>query len=328
MKTVRHILHPGSRNEWLAERFKDVTSTETPALFGMSAYCTAYELACLKTGKIDDTFEATERTEWGTALQDAIASRVSKVYGVTIRAKTEYIRLPTSRMGASFDFEITGINDCQVDDNRLRQAFGLYGAGLLEIKNVDSLIFKNHWQVGDEPEAPAHIEIQLQTQAEVSDLNWGCIAALVGGNRLELVMRLRDPVVGEALRAKAEKFWHDLDRGIYPPVVLPEDADVIKQIYDFAEPGKVMNALGDAVPAGMAERVAEYLAAAADEKSAKDRKSTAQAQLLQMIGDHEKVLTDIATISCGVIGSTWIEAYERKGYRNFRVTPKKLKESK
>lgn len=321
----RQIILPDSRASWLAERTKDVTSTESPALFGLSAYCTAYELACLKTGKIDDQFKETERTGWGTALQDAIATRVAHVFGVVVKAKPEYIRIPTSRMGSSFDYEIVGVNDAQVDDNRLRQAFGANGPGLLEIKNVDSLVFKNQWLTGEQPEAPAHIEIQLQHQAEVSDLNWGCIAALVGGNRLELILRLRDTAVGEALRAKVEKFWHDLSRDVYPPVQLPEDADVIKQIYDFAEPGKVMNAMGEAVPDGMAAHIAEYLAAAADEKAAKDRKTTAQAQLLQMIGDHEKVLTDVATISCGLVAPTWIEAYERKAFRYWKITPKKAK---
>ncbi len=319
--STRTFIIPNDRAAWLNERRADVTSTEVSALFGLSKYMTAYELAMLKAGKIDDTFTATERTDWGTRLQDSIAAGVASRFGVSVRPKSEYIRRRDVRMGASFDYEITGVVDSmECDDQRLREAFGMYGAGILEIKNVDAWVFKNEWMIGEAPEAPAHIEIQLQCQLDVSGLDWGCIACLVGGNRLELILRLRDHRVGDSLRAKVAKFWTDLDAGIYPPVTLPEDADVIKQMYNFAEPGKLLDARDDEKIAGL---IAEYIAANADVKAATDRKTTAQAGLLQLIGDHERVLSSAGTISAGLVAPTWIEAYERKGYRNFRVTPKK-----
>lgn len=323
MTTTRQTIIPASRAAWLTERFNDVTSTEVSALFGLSSRCTAYELACLKAKLIEDTFTGSERTDWGTHLESYIASRISTVYGVTVKQKKDYMRLVEARMGASFDFEITGVTDDEIEDNRLRQAFGSYGPGLLEIKNVDYFVFKSDWTVGNEPEAPPHIEVQLQAQLEVSGYSWGCIAALVGGNRLEIILRLRDEAVGKALRNKVAKFWDDLENKVFPPITLPEDADIIRQLYNYAEPGKIIDARGDAAPPDLIRWMTSYQEAHKAETAAKDRKSTAQAQILQLIGDAEKVLTDMGSISAGMVAPTFIEAYERKGYRNLRLNFKK-----
>jgi hypothetical protein len=43
------------------------------------------------------------------------------------------------------------------------------------------------------------------------------------------------------------------------------------------------------------------------------------------LGDAEKVLFDDLTVSAGMVAPAKIEAYERAGYRNLRVYPKKEK---
>ena len=121
-----------------------------------------------------------------------------------------------------------------------------HGAGVLEIKNVDWLQFKK-WQAGDGTiEAPAHIEIQVQHQLACIARSWAAIGVLVGGNTLELLVRERDYAVCKALRAKCEKFWSDMDRGVMPPIELPADAAIVAQMYRYAEPGKVLDAQGNA----------------------------------------------------------------------------------
>ncbi len=307
---------------WLAHRAQDITSTESPSLFGFGRE-TAFELACRKDGKTDGAFKPNERTEIGKEIEHAIATRAARMYGVVIKHKKEYMRIPDLRMGSSFDYEIVGVSDGVIDDQVLRVAFGTMGPGLFEIKNVDSWIFKNEWISGDSGyEAPAHIEIQLQHQLEVCGYAWGCIVAFVGGNHIEIIVRLRDTAVGEALRRKICLLWQNLLDGIYPPVQLPEDLDVLKQIYGYAEPGRLLDARGRD---DIHDALVDYIDAQRDEKGAKDRKDTAQGKLLRLIGDAEKVTTDIATISCGMVAPTVVPSYERKGYRNWRVTPKKVK---
>lgn len=319
---LRHTLEYTDESAWLQLRAQDITSTETPSLFGHGRE-TPFELAHRKAGHIESAFKPNERTEIGKEIEAAIAARVARMYGMRIRPKKHYIRLPELRMGASFDFEIVGIGDEIIDDNRLRQAFGSLGPGLMEVKNVDTFVFRDNWITGDKPEAPPHIEIQLQHQLEVSGYAWGVIVAFVGGNHVEIVMRLHDVEVGSGLRFAVGKLWADLDRGVYPPVTYPEDLGVLKQIYGYSEPGKWLDARGSAADPILLEWLKEHEIAAAALKSAVDKKETAQAHILELIGDYEKVTTDIATISAGMVAPTTVPAYERRGYRNFQVRPKK-----
>lgn len=319
MNEQREIISWVDEKTWLKAKSVDITSTESPSLFGFGRE-TGFELACRKDGKTESLFKPNERTDIGKEIEHAIAMRAARMFGVEIRHKNEYMRIHSSRMGSSFDYEIVGISDNVIDDNRLRLAFGSMGRGLLEVKNVDSFIYKNNWITGETPEAPTHIEIQLQHQLEVCEYGWGVIVAFVGGNHIEIILRLRDKAVGAGIRFKIEMFWHKLGRGEYPPISLPEDIDILKQLYDHAEPGSVFDARNnDAVN----DWIQVYMDASADEKSAVDRKQTAQGQLLQLIGDAERVVGDDAVISCGVIAPCDIKAHRRKGWRNFKVTPKK-----
>jgi hypothetical protein len=110
-----------------------------------------------------------------------------------------------------------------------------------------------------------------------------------------------------------------LSKGEYPPVALPEDIGILKQLYGHAEPGKVFDAReNDSVN----DWVQVYLDASADEKAAKDRKDTAQGNLLQLIGEAERVVGADAVITCGMVAPFEV-AYRNKGYRNWRITRKK-----
>lgn len=321
MRDPRETISWVDEHTWLTARAMDVTSTESPSLFGYGRE-TAFELSCRKDGKTESRFKPNERTEIGKEIEAAIAARAARQYGVLIKHKNEYMRIHSARMGSSFDYEVVGISDSVIDDNRLRQAFGSMGPGLLEVKNVDRAVFNSEWSTGEDAEAPAHIEIQLQHQLEVSEYNWGVIVAFVGGNHIEIILRLRDQAVGAAIRHKIGEFWHKLSRGEYPPITLPEDLGILKQLHGYAEPGKVFDAREDDA---VNDWLRAYIAAQVEERSAKDRKDTAQAKLLQLIGDAERVVAEGATISCGMIAPCEVPAYTRKGYRNWRVTQRKEK---
>lgn len=309
---------------WHELRGRDVTSTQTAALFGLSPYSTAFEIAQQKLAAIRgeyDQWAGNERTMWGNKLEAVIAERVAEVYGVAVRPMKQYMRRTDSPMGASFDFEIIGVTDTTAEDERLRVLFGAHGVGVLEIKNVDARIFASSWNASGQPEAPDHIEIQVQHQLHVCGYAWACIACLVGGNTLEIIPRIRDANMGTALQAKIDAFWTDLGAGTLPPVDLPADADIIRKIYSYAEPGKLMDAREDAVIAGLC---ADYTAASAAAKEAEDRKKSAAARMLQAIGDAEKVLVNGYSVSAGMVAPAHIE-YERAGYRNLRITKKAAK---
>lgn len=311
--------YPKSRDEWLALRRKYISSTESAALFGMSPYTTAFELAATKQRPELDTFEGNERTEWGKAMQLAAAKKIAEDYGVKCRAINGYAIDEDARMGASFDYEIIGPSDAvSVKDDVLRRMYTEHGKGVLEIKTVDSFVYKNDWP---ENEPPAHIEIQVQHQLGCIVYGWACIGVLIGGNRAEIVVRERDPEVGQAIAFKSLEFWNLVDAGKSPPVTLPEDADIISKIYGYAEPGKVYTPTGDDDP--VIKLVAEYVEIGKLVSAGEKQTKALKAELLLAIKDAERVIIPGYNVSTGTVAETIVPAHVREGYRNVRITAKK-----
>jgi putative phage-type endonuclease len=298
---------PESEDAWHALRAQDVTSTESSALFGLSPYMTHFELWHRKKSGEVYSIKDNERMFWGRKLEAAIAEGISEEQGWFCDPRKQYERLPDLRMGASFDFQVQG--------NGRRD-------GMLEIKNVDYLAFRDNWTIGEdgEIEAPPHIEIQLQHQLHVSGYTWGAIGVLVGGNKPHVLIREYDPTVGKGIENKIRAFWQSIEAGKEPEPFYPDDAQFVASLHGYAEPGKIIDVRDDDEITTLCH---DYAEAGKREKLAKEDKDIAKAKLLELIGNAEKVMANGFSISCGITGPTLIEAYERKGFRNFRVTTKK-----
>lgn len=298
-------IQPNDDAHWLSLRRQDVTSTEAAALFGLSPYMTQFELWHRKHDNLEVEFEVNERMRWGTRLQDSIAAGVAEDQGWKIRRMTEYIRDPELRMGASFDFEII------FPDGAL---------GILEVKNVDALAFRDGWLVdGDNVEAPPHIEVQVQQQLALTGRKIAYIAALIGGNRVILIKREPDQTVITSIRKKIMEFWDSVNSSAAPSPDFVRDADFISRIYNFAEPGKIFNA-----DEQISRLAFIYKQASEEAKLATEKKDAAKAEILMLIGSSEKVLGQAFSISAGMIGPCHVE-YDRAGYRNFKISWKKVK---
>lgn len=297
---------PKDEKHWHELRARDVTSTDVAALFGVSPYLTLFELWHRKRDKMVVEIEPTERMKWGNRLQDAIATGIAEDQGWKIRRMDEYVRDPALKMGSSFDYAI-------------------WDTGILEIKNVDALAFKEGWVVeGDELEAPPHIELQVQHQLAVSGRAFAWIGALVGGNRVVLIKREPDEKIITAIQETVAGFWESIDLGRVPQPDFSRDADFIARLYGYAEPGKVFDASTDASIASLAMRYRDLGQQVRELEKARD---AAKAEILTRIGDAEKVKGADFTITANLVGPAKVE-YERAGYRAFRVNWKKTKESK
>jgi putative phage-type endonuclease len=298
---------------WLAERQRDVTSTESAALFGMSPYTTAFELWHRKRSGTAPEFKVNDRMRWGNRLEAAIAHGIAEEQGWEIKPLKEYMRDPDARMGSSFDFVITNLGE----------------PVHLEIKNVDYLAFRDGWIEHDDGsmEAPEHIEMQVQHQMAVSGFKRAYIGAFVGGNRGVVIERERDEDVIKAIRAKVAAFWKTVDAGQEPDPVMPDDADAVIRLNQYAEPGKILDASSDEE---IARLVTEYREAAAAEKNACEDKEVAKAKLFTAIGTAERVIgsgwkisasmvadTPATLITAEMVGKTY---GGRAGYRNLLIT--------
>lgn len=297
-----------SDEHWHSLRAEDLTSTDMAALFDMSPYLTEFELWHRKKEGIIPEFEATERMKWGNRLEASIAEGIAEEYNLKVVPMKDYYKMDGLRIGTSCDFSILESPDFE-------------GEGILEIKNVDGMVFARDWrtdQEGTAVEAPPHIELQVQHQLLVTGRDYAYIGALVGGNTLHVIKRKSDDVIGMTILKRAANFWQSIAENNPPEINYEKDSEFLISMYNHAEPGKEMES--DEKIEWLAE---QYRDAASEVKDAEKKKAAAKAQLLELVGESEKVRGPNFTISCGVTGPKEIPAYTRKGFRNFRISWRK-----
>lgn len=298
------IIKPKDKKAWIELRVQDITSTEVSALFGLSPYCTKFELWHRKKRGDIVQIEENVRMKWGTRLQDAIAEQIAVDNGWKVRRMDEYIRDEEIRAGASFDFEIES-------------------DGILEIKNVDNLIYRDNWIEHDDGriEAPPHIEMQVQHQLLCSGRKYAYIGVLIGGNKDKLIKRTRDEYVIDAIRQSVSDFWLSIENNNPPKPDFVSDASFISKLYGYAEPNKVLDIRGDDKFLTMAQ---EYKKLGDEIKEREQKRDAIKAQFLTHINDAEKVTGDGFTISAGVVSESEI-SYTRSAYRMFKINWSKKK---
>jgi len=301
---------PASRDEWLNLRAKDITSTESAMLFGLSPYGTEFSLWHeKKSGEIGE-FAQTERMELGLVLEETIARYYAEQSGIKIRKLNLYVRDPDIRMGASFDFEIIGNEK---------------GPGVMEVKNVDRLVFKNNWAKNEDGtyEAPPHIEMQVQHQLAVLNRSWGIILALIGGNEVIPIVREADPELGTEIRRRIAGFWASIEDDAPPAPNYRSDSEfIIKKLYGISADGVVADLRGDEYVQNLMTRYQEL---GVEEKLLDGERMAIKAEVLTLIDDAEIVILDGGKISAKTTKDAVIPETTRKGYRGFRYTPKKEK---
>lgn len=314
---TQEVIAIENEGQWLAERVKDVTSTEVSALYGLSPYMTEFELFHQKRDGVVVRIPETDRMKWGKRLEAPIAHGVAEDMGWNIAKLDVYMRDVEARIGSSFDFEIKSSSD---------------GRGVLEIKNVAELQYKRKWidDGNGNIEAPEHIELQIQHQMEVSGYEWCALVVLVGGNSPKVVYRQRDRDIGKDIRQTVEGFWKRVETNSPPSADYSRDAAFISQLYSQVRTGEVFDATGDAEIA----RLVQQLQATSSHLTQLEKlKDTYKAQLLERIGTAEKVIAPWGSISCArtndsigtlitpdMVGQT---IGGRKGYRQFRINLKK-----
>ena len=303
------------KQSWLENRLLDVTSTEVSALFGLNPYLSKFELYHQKKDKVVVSLPDTERMAWGRHLEDTIALEFANRNKFKVEQFDVYMRDPDSRMGSSFDYKIVSEEEPMI----------------LEIKNVDSLAYKNNWIEYDEETIapPDHISMQLQHQLEITGYNVGYIVALVGGNTMKVVRSERDPKIGKLLKDKVENFWERIKLGVPPDVDYTRDAEyMMKNLYNEADANLIMNADEDTDTL-----IDDYNAINRECVSLEQQKKAIKAQILEKSQGASKIVSKYGTISCSMskaskgklITPEMVGTYinPRKSYRMFRFNQPK-----
>lgn len=287
-----------TREAWLADRAKDVTSTDAAALCGVSAWKTRYQLWNEKHRGMVVEREETPAMRLGKRLEAPIAQHIAAEHGFDIEPMKEYRRLPELRLGSSFDYVL-----------RDRSA-------LLEIKLVGPYQFSRGWRETDFGlEAPIEIEAQVQQEMLLAEIPV-CFLGVLVGTETYVLRRDFDQPTADRLQREARAFWESPQ----PEPDFLADADFIAHLYAQATPGKVIQADQETV-----DLMAEYKLAAFEEAAAEKRKKVAKAKILERIGDAERVESEAYTLSAKMLAPVEVKAHVREGRRDFRINERSIK---
>ena len=304
-----------NKQDWLENRLLDVTSTEVSALFNVNPYQTEFELYNQKKDKVVINIEDNDRMAWGRRLEDSIAHGCAESQGWKVEQFDVYMSDTETRMGSSFDYKITSTDEL----------------GIMEVKNVDSMVYRTKWidDGNGHIEAPPHIEMQLQHQLHVANVSWGCIAALVGGNTSKLIVRARNKEVGEMLETKVKEFWERVKSGTAPSIDYLKDSEyIMKNLYNDADASLIMNADEDTDIL-----IDDYNSINRECVSLEQQKKAIKAQILEKSQGASKIISKYGTINCGMskasqgkyITQDMVGTYinPRKAFRQFRFNQPK-----
>ncbi|MGH7714381.1 MAG: YqaJ viral recombinase family protein [Vulcanimicrobiaceae bacterium] len=196
-----------TREAWLQARRSGLGGSDAAPAIGLSPYKTPHDLWLEKLGRTEDT-EQTERQRMGTRLEDVIADEYMERTGKTLHRVNRILRHPEhSWMIANIDRRIVGEK-----------------AGF-EAKSVDKDAARSdEWGAPGTDEVPTYYLLQAAHYLAVTSYERFDLAALVGGNTLNIYVIRRDEELISTLIEMESKFWKHVVSETEPPVVSTEEA--------------------------------------------------------------------------------------------------------
>jgi len=210
-----------------------------------------------------------ERVYWGKVLEPGILQAVSKRRNLVVRrnASETYERRRSCSVGSTIDALI-------IDPNR--------GRGVVEAKSVDWLRWKDAWS---DMEAPAHIELQHQTQLLTTGYSWGIISCLIGGNELRQYDRTPDDAIHAEITERAGAFMQSLRDGAEPdPLGTPIEDPFIAARWPRRAEAERLTLMEDREAH---ELVREYRFWTDREAQSKKARAALKTRLMALVKDHD-----------------------------------------
>jgi putative phage-type endonuclease len=266
-----------TRAEWLAARDTyGIGSSDVPIILGLSRYMSPLALYQSKLGIREDNPATQEQREWGLILEEPIAQR----YGM----KTDRSVIDPRAGGAwtiarssTHPFMIASVDRFTLNNGKV-PAPG-EGLGVLEIKNAHQFMAEE-WGASNNNEPPAEYQVQLQHQLAVTGVEWGSIAALIGGSMFVWADIKRDDALIAKLIEVESEFMARLEKRIPPPADGSDSTKAILRKLHPRDNGQVIE-----LPTEAIEWHDGLLAAKEAERKAKSEADRFSNLLKQAIGD-------------------------------------------
>lgn len=201
--------------DWLDRRLKDITSTDVASLFGRG-FQTVNEVYESKKHGYDKNTKANPLLIWGQKVETPIAEMFSEVYGIEIKKNDVYkVR---GILGASYDYEITGIspvNGMMNIPQDLLELIEKHKRINLEIKSVIDMQFREHWEGQG---LPMKYFYQTQTQMFCDGEYDASVVVTFHNGAVHYRIVEKDEFVMEEIYNRATKFKEQLDNNTPPEI--------------------------------------------------------------------------------------------------------------
>jgi putative phage-type endonuclease len=265
-----------TREAWLAGRRAGIGSSDAAAILGLSRFKSALGLYYDKIGMGEEHPRAAEAAAWGLALEGPIAGRYAEITGRYLGSPPTYSVATSER----YSFAIASLDKFAVGmERRVEHVVPREGVGVVEIKNVHYFM-ADMWSAENNNEPPLEYQIQVQHQLMVTGLQWGSIAALIGGSEFLWADIPRDEAVIAMLAEKELEFWCRVLEHEPPAADGSESSkEILKKLYP--------RDTGETIALGVEglELHERLVAAKAAIKSAEDEKGNAENRLKQLLGN-------------------------------------------
>lgn len=213
-----------NRRNWLAARALGIGGSDAAAVLGLSPWASPLSLWVDKTRfGAAAADRRTEAMRWGSVLENAIAREMAKEHGIILGACPGLLAHPER------PWQFATIDRYALDRRGGRPV------AVVEVKNQNAFRADDWAQDGPPPD---HVVIQVQHQIDVTGLDLGYVAALVGGNSPRWWPVERDDSLIANLRWAEAEFWGRVEDGVPPdPIGHEADGPALAAIYP-GDPGR------------------------------------------------------------------------------------------
>jgi len=269
------------REDWLEVRKRGIGSSDAAAAVGLNPYKSQLELWMEKTGRDQalpkiDPHDEESPTYWGNFLEPIVAAHYTKRTGNRVRKINAVLQHPDpdkAWMLANIDREVMGAVDVQILECKTA---GINGARL--------------WKEG----VPEYVQVQVHHQLAVTGKQAADVAALIGGQHLEIHRIERDEGLIRNLIELERKFWQLVESDTPPDVDGSESADLALRCLYPEDNGGEMDFRDDTVLSAAFSDLVAVRQLIADRQALEAR---LKQQLQAAMGESSRALFETGSVS-------------------------------
>lgn len=308
MKKFKLTAIPKDRGEWLKSRQEGIGASEVATILGLNPYESSLELFRRKLGLLPINGEDNVAMFMGRTLEPVVANLWQYWDGNNQSVLENFTAGKKQRNCIEIGHRITN-NDyphlfCHLDRLIAESKNTMYNRdnGVLEIKTISGFATKN-WENG----IPPYHLCQLQDQLLITDLQYGELAMLIDGRKLEVIRFERNDEMIEKIIEDTTRFWRKVleGRSILADNTMSEEQKWIELSAIEPQPDSSegwTNFLkenyktpDDALPAlqgneQLLEYARAYMEASEETKEAEEKKAYYANQIRYAMGEHQEVV--------------------------------------